>query len=39
VALKDIRLTMDASGRRLPVLEAIRERWTALVDQGLVTVT
>ena len=34
-ALKDIRLTMDASGRRLPVLEAIRERWTALVDQGL----
>lgn len=34
-ALKDINLTMEASGRRLPVLDAIRERWTALVDQGL----
>jgi 3-hydroxyisobutyrate dehydrogenase len=34
-ALKDINLAMDASGRRLPVLDAIRERWTALVGQGL----
>ena len=34
-ALKDINLTMEASGRRLPVLDAIRERWTALVEQGL----
>ena len=34
-ALKDIRLAMDASGRRLPMLEVIRERWAALVDQGL----
>ena len=34
-ALKDIRLAMDASGRRLPRLEVIRERWTALVGQGL----
>jgi len=34
-ALKDIRLAMDASGRRLPMLEVARDRWTALVDQGL----
>ena len=34
-ALKDIRLAMDASARRLPMLEVIRERWAALVDQGL----
>jgi len=34
-ALKDIRLAMDASGRRLPMLEVIRERWAALVSQGL----
>ena len=34
-AVKDINLAMDASGRRLPVLDAIRERWTALVAQGL----
>lgn len=34
-ALKDINLAMEASGRRLPVLDAIRERWAALVDQGL----
>jgi 3-hydroxyisobutyrate dehydrogenase len=34
-AVKDINLAMDASGRRLPVLDAIRERWTALVGQGL----
>jgi 3-hydroxyisobutyrate dehydrogenase len=34
-ALKDIRLAMDASGRRLPMLEVVRERWAALVDQGL----
>ena len=34
-ALKDINLAMDASGRRLPVLDAIRERWAALVGQGL----
>ena len=34
-ALKDINLAMDDSGRRLPVLDAIRERWAALVGQGL----
>jgi 3-hydroxyisobutyrate dehydrogenase len=34
-ALKDVRLAMDASGRRLPTLETIRERWAALVSQGL----
>lgn len=34
-ALKDIRLAMDASGRRLPMLEVVRDRWAALVDQGL----
>jgi 3-hydroxyisobutyrate dehydrogenase len=34
-ALKDIRLAMDASGRRLPMLEVIRDRWAALVSQGL----
>ena len=34
-ALKDIRLAMDASGRRLPALDVIRERWAALVGQGL----
>jgi 3-hydroxyisobutyrate dehydrogenase len=34
-ALKDINLALDASSRRLPVLDAIRERWTALVGQGL----
>ncbi len=34
-ALKDIRLAMEASGRRLPMLEVIRERWAALVSQGL----
>ncbi len=34
-ALKDIRLAMDASGRRLPMLDVIRERWAALVSQGL----
>ena len=34
-ALKDIGLAMDASGRRLPVLEVVRERWSALVGQGL----
>ena len=34
-ALKDIGLAMDASGRRLPVLEVVRERWSALVDEGL----
>ena len=34
-ALKDIGLAMGASGRRLPVLEAVRERWSALVAQGL----
>ncbi len=34
-ALKDIRLAMDDSGRRLPVLETARDRWAALVDQGL----
>ena len=34
-ALKDIRLAMDASGRRLPMLDVVRERWAALVGQGL----
>ena len=34
-ALKDIGLAMDASGRRLPVLDVVRERWAALVGQGL----
>ena len=34
-ALKDIRLAMETSGLRLPMLEVIRERWTALVGQGL----
>ncbi len=34
-ALKDIRLALDASGRRLPMLEVVRERWAALVGQGL----
>jgi 3-hydroxyisobutyrate dehydrogenase len=34
-ALKDIRLAMDASGRRLPMLDVVRDRWAALVDQGL----
>ncbi|MGI8448943.1 MAG: NAD(P)-dependent oxidoreductase [Streptosporangiaceae bacterium] len=34
-ALKDVRLAMDASGRRLPMLEVIRERWAALASQGL----
>jgi len=34
-ALKDIGLAMDASGRRLPGLEVVRERWSALVGQGL----
>lgn len=34
-ALKDVRLAMDASGRRLPMLEGIRDRWAALVSQGL----
>ncbi|MGD0923974.1 MAG: NAD(P)-dependent oxidoreductase [Streptosporangiaceae bacterium] len=34
-ALKDIRLAMEASGRRLPMLEVIGERWAALVSQGL----
>ncbi len=34
-ALKDINLAIEASGRRPPVLDAIRERWTALVGQGL----
>lgn len=34
-ALKDIRLALDDSGRRLPALDTVRERWTALVDQGL----
>jgi 3-hydroxyisobutyrate dehydrogenase len=34
-ALKDIRLAMDDSGRRLPALDTVRDRWTALVDQGL----
>ena len=34
-ALKDIRLAMGDSGRRLPVLETVRDRWAALVDQGL----
>jgi 3-hydroxyisobutyrate dehydrogenase-like beta-hydroxyacid dehydrogenase len=34
-ALKDIVLAMADSGRRLPVLETVRDRWAALVDQGL----
>lgn len=34
-ALKDIRLALDASGRRLPMLDVVRDRWAALVDQGL----
>lgn len=34
-ALKDIRLAMDDSGRRLPALDTVRDRWSALVDQGL----
>jgi 3-hydroxyisobutyrate dehydrogenase len=34
-ALKDVRLAMEASGRRLPMLEGIRDRWAALVSQGL----
>ena len=34
-ALKDIRLALEDSGRRLPVLDTVRERWTALVEQGL----
>ncbi len=34
-ALKDIRLALEDSGRRLPALDTVRERWTALVDQGL----
>jgi 3-hydroxyisobutyrate dehydrogenase len=34
-ALKDINLAVDASSRRLPVLDAIGERWTALAGQGL----
>ena len=34
-ALKDIRLAMDASGLRLPMLDVVRDRWAALVDQGL----
>jgi 3-hydroxyisobutyrate dehydrogenase len=34
-ALKDIRLALDASGRRLPMLDVVRERWAALVGQGL----
>jgi 3-hydroxyisobutyrate dehydrogenase len=34
-ALKDIRLAMEASGRRLPMLDVVRDRWTALVGQGL----
>jgi 3-hydroxyisobutyrate dehydrogenase len=34
-ALKDIRLALDDSGRRLPALDTVRDRWAALVDQGL----
>jgi len=34
-ALKDIRLAMEASGRRLPMLDVVRERWASLVGQGL----
>jgi 3-hydroxyisobutyrate dehydrogenase len=34
-ALKDIRLATDDSGRRLPALDTVRDRWAALVDQGL----
>jgi 3-hydroxyisobutyrate dehydrogenase len=34
-ALKDIRLAMEASGRRLPMLDVVRDRWAALVSQGL----
>jgi 3-hydroxyisobutyrate dehydrogenase len=34
-ALKDIRLAMEDSGRRLPALDTVRDRWAALVDQGL----
>jgi 3-hydroxyisobutyrate dehydrogenase len=34
-ALKDIRLALDDSGRRLPALDTVRDRWGALVDQGL----
>jgi 3-hydroxyisobutyrate dehydrogenase len=34
-ALKDIRLALEDSGRRLPALDTVRDRWAALVDQGL----
>jgi 3-hydroxyisobutyrate dehydrogenase len=34
-ALKDIRLAIEDSGRRLPALDTVRDRWAALVDQGL----
>jgi 3-hydroxyisobutyrate dehydrogenase len=35
-ALKDIRLALGAASERpLPVLEAIRQRWQGLVDEGL----
>ena len=34
-ALKDTRLALEDSGRLLPALDTIRERWNALVEQGL----
>jgi 3-hydroxyisobutyrate dehydrogenase len=34
-ALKDIRLALDAADRPLPVVEAVRDRWTELDEAGL----
>ena len=33
-ALKDIRLALEDSGRRLPALDTVRDRWAALVGPG-----
>jgi 3-hydroxyisobutyrate dehydrogenase len=34
-ALKDIVLALAATDRALPVVEAVRDRWSALADEGL----
>lgn len=34
-ALKDIRLALDAADRPLPLVEAVRDRWTELDEAGL----
>jgi 3-hydroxyisobutyrate dehydrogenase len=34
-ALKDIGLALAATGRPLPVIAAVRDRWTSLVNSGL----